>query len=183
MPKELSDEEFAFLQSEHQIASVARQLWDDPTLGPEAKALLKKKMPNLPIPDHDIRAEVRAEFAERDRKANEEREAERIKSEDAYWRGERQKTMDQWGIPEDRMKEMEKWMYTNNIGSYEVAATYHAAKNPKPSEPSGAGYKDPYWNHGKSDLFKEISKDPEEWGRSEIIKAIQGDVNRQRGGF
>ena len=70
------------------------------------------------------------------------------------------------------MKTMEKWMYDNNVGSYEVAATYHASKNPKPSEP--AGYKDPYWHHEKSDLFKEIAKDPEEWGRQQIINAING---------
>jgi hypothetical protein len=172
MPREISDEEFNFLQNRRQVADVADMLWNDPLLGPEAKALLKKKMPELVIPEHDIRNEIRQEFAVRDQKANEERENERIAKEDAYWRGQRKKTMDEYGMPEEKMKEMEKWMYENNVGSYEVAATYHAAKNPKPSQP--AGYKDPYWNHTKSDLFQQIAKDPEEWGRSEIIKALNG---------
>ena len=181
MPREISDEEYAYLQNQRQIADVANSLWNDPQLGAEAKALLKKKHPNLNIPEHDIRSEVRQEFAERDRRQNEEREAERIAREDQHWKAERKRTQDAYGIPEDKMKDMEKWMYDNNVGSYEVAATYHAAKNPKPSEP--AGYKDPYWNHGKSDLFKEIAKDPEEWGRSEIIKALNADQQKQRNAF
>jgi hypothetical protein len=80
------------------------------------------------------------------------------------------------------MKELEKFMFERNVGDYEVAATYHAAKNPKPSEPT-AGYKDPYYNFGKGDLFKEIAKDPEGWGRDEIIKAIRNDEARNRNAF
>lgn len=183
MPKQISDEEYHALLSDHQIANAARKLWDDPLTGPEAKALLKKGMPEVVIPEHDIRVEMHNEFAERDRKQQEEREAARIAQQDAYWKDQRQKTQSEYGIPEEKMKDMEKWMWENNVGSYEVAATYHAAKNPKPSEPTGAGYKDPYWNHGKSDLFKEIIKDPEEWGRSEIIKALNNDQTKIRGGF
>jgi hypothetical protein len=177
MPREISEEEYSYLQNRRQIADVADLLWNDPQLGPEAKALLKKKMPNLNIPEHDIRSEIREEFSKRDAKQAEEREAERVSKEDKYWKEQRQKTMDAYGMPEEKMKEMEKWMYDNNVGSYEVAATYHAAKNPKPSEP--AGYKDPYWNHGKSDLFKEIAKDPEEWGRNEIMRALTGQQRAQ----
>jgi hypothetical protein len=177
MPREISDEEYNFLQNRRQIADVADMLWNDPQLGPEAKALLKKKMPNVNIPDHDIRQEIRQEFATRDAKAAEEREASRIANEDAYWKDQRKRTMDQYGMPEDKMKEMEKWMYDNNVGSYEVAATYHAAKNPKPSEPQG--YKDPYWHHEKSDLFQKIVKDPEEWARNEIIDGIHRDAARR----
>ena len=176
MPQQLTDEQWLYYQQQDQKARLADDLWNDPQLGPEAKALLKRKMPNVQIPDHDIRTEMRQEFATRDQKQAEEREAERIAREDNHWKAERKKTQDAYGIPEDKMKEMEKWMYENNVGSYDVAATYHAAKNPKPSEP--AGYKDPYWNHGKSDLFKEIAKDTEEWGRGEIMKALNGQ-NRQ----
>lgn len=182
MPQ-LTDEQYNALMSDHQIANAARKLWDDPRTGPEAKALLKKGMPEVVIPEHDIRVEMQNEFAARDKRIADEREAERIAKEDSFWKQKRKETQDSFGIPEDRMKEMEKWMWENNVGSYEVAATYHAAKNPKPSEPTGSGYKDPYWNHGKSDLFKEIAKDPEEWGRSEIMKALTNDQAKLRGGF
>lgn len=179
MPREISDEEWNFLQQEHQVASMARSVWEDPKLGPHAKALLKEKMPNMPIPDHDIRAEMDRRFEEFYKRDDEEREQHRVQTEDAFWKGERKKVQDQYGYTEDGMKDLEKMMLEKHIGDYEVAATYHTAKNPKPSEPT-SGYKDPYWNHTKSDLFQQIAKDPEEWGRSEIIKAITNDQNRNK---
>ena len=183
MPKQLTDAEYNYLVEQDQVANVANALWNDPELGPQAKALLKKKMPNLQIPDHDIRSEMRREFDARDRKHHEEREAERVAKEDAYWKGERSRIQKEYGYTDDGIKDLEKMMLEKNIGDYEVAATYHAAKNPKPSEPTSTGYKDPYYNYGKSDTFKEIAKDPEEWGRNEILKALHNDQSRQKGGF
>lgn len=184
MPHELTDEQYRALMEDHQVASIARQLWDDPQLGQEAKALFKKKHPNASVPDHDIRTEIRSEFAERDRKQQEQREAERIANEDKYWKEKRSQAQKDHNLTDEGMKELEKLMYEKNIGDYDVAATYVAAKNPKPSDPyNQPGFKDPYWNHGKSDTFKEIAKDPEEWGRNEILKALHNDQQRQRGGF
>ena len=183
MPKQLTDAEYNYLIEQDQVANVANALWNDPELGPQTKALLKKKLPNLQIPDHDLRTEMRGEFAKRDKKQREEREAEEIAKQDNFWKGERARVQKQYGYTDDGIKDLEQLMLYKHIGDYEVAATYHAAKNPKPSEPTSMGYKDPYWNHGKSDLFKEIAKDPEEWGRSEIMKALHNDQNRNKGGF
>lgn len=183
MPREISDQEYAALLSDHQIANTAREIWDDPNLGPAAKELLKRKMPNVQIPDHDIRTEFRKELADRDRKQQEERESERLKKEDDYWKGERSRVQKEYGFTDDAMKDLEKTMLEKNIGDYDVAATYHAAKNPKPSDAFNQGYKDPYWNHGKSDTFKEIARDPEEWGRNEILRALHNDQQRQRNAF
>ena len=83
MPREISEEEWNFLQQEHQVASMARSVWDDPRLGPHAKALLKEKMPNMAIPDHDIRTEMNQRFAERDQRDREERETERVEPDPA----------------------------------------------------------------------------------------------------
>jgi hypothetical protein len=177
---EITDEQLRQWQEDNRVAAVARKVWDDPRTSDRSKALLKEIFPETVIPDHDIRNEIRGEFAKRDKAAADAAEADRVAREDAHWRGERKKTQDAYGMTEDAMKDMEKWMYENNVGSYEVAATYHAAKNPKPSEPSGSGYKDPYWNHGKSDLFKEIAKDPEEWGRNEILGALRNEQNRNK---
>lgn len=181
MPREFSDAELAALKSDLEIAQVAKQLWDDPQLGPEAKALLKKKLPNVQIPDHDIRTEMRDGFARVEQQRQDEKRVEQEQREDAYWKRQRKEVQDGFGFTEDGMKDLEKFMLEKNIGDYEVAATYHAAKNPKPSEPSG--YKDPYWNHGRSDTFKEIAKDPEEWGRSEIMKALANQQQRNRSAF
>jgi hypothetical protein len=178
---EITDEQLRQWQEDNQVAKAARKLWDDPRTSERSKALFKEVFPESVIPEHDIRTEMRDEFAKRDQKHEEEREAERVAREDAHWKAERKKTQDAYGITEDAMKDMEKWMYENNVGSYEVAATYHAAKAPKPSEPSsGPGFKDPYWNHGKSDLFKKIAEDPEEWGRGEILNALRADQNRNK---
>ena len=184
MPKQLSDAEYNYLIEQNQVADVANALWNDPELGPQAKALLKKKMPGLQIPDHDLRTEMRNEFAARDKKQAEDREKDRISREDAYWREQRSKTQSENNYTDDEMKDLEKFMVDNSVPSYEIAATYRNAKMPKPSNPeTSSGYKDPYWNHGKSDTFKEIAKDPEEWGRSEIMKALTSQQNRNRNAF
>jgi hypothetical protein len=79
------------------------------------------------------------------------------------------------------MNDLEKMMIERNIGDYEVAATYHAAKNPKTSDPTAA-YQDQYWNHGRGDAWKEIATDPEAWGRKELMAAMKRDAERSRGG-
>ena len=181
MPREISDQEYAQWQEDRQIANLGRQIWDDPQLGPAAKELVKRKNPTVQIPDHDIRMEMRAGFDKIKQERDEEKAADRTAREDEYWKGQRQKVKDEFGYTDDGIKDLEKMMLERNIGDYEVAETYHAAKNPKASEPSG--YKDPYWNHQKSDTFKEIAADPEAWGRNEIMKALNNDQRRNRNAF
>lgn len=181
MPREISDEEYSWLQSRRQVADLADSIWNDPILGREAKSLLKKKMPNAQIPDHDIRAEMQQEFAARDQRQHEEREAYRIAQEDAYWKRERDRVKTENNYNDDEIKDLEKFMVENNVGSYEVASAYRKSKMPKPSEPTMV--RDPHWNIGKSDAFKEIAKDPEEWGKSEIMKALIKEQNKAVGSF
>lgn len=181
MPREISDAEYQEYQTAKQIAALAGEVWDDPQLGPAAKELVKRKRPGLQIPDHDIRTEMRQGFANLEKKHEDEKAAERQQREDEYWKNQRKKVQDEFGFTEDGIKDLEKFMLERNIGDYEVAATYHAAKNPKASEPTS--YKDPYYQFGKSDTFKEIAKDPEEWGRSEILKALHNDQKRSRNAF
>jgi hypothetical protein len=76
------------------------------------------------------------------------------------------------------MTDMEKWMYERNVGDYEVAASYKAAKTPKASEPT---FESGRWDHAKSENFAEIAKDPEAWGRNELLKAMQNDQMRLKG--
>lgn len=176
MPREISDEEYNWLQNRRQVADLADSLWNDPILGREAKALLKKKMPNVQIPDHDIRAEVQEEFRVRDQRDHEAREAFRVAQEDAYWKNERDRVKKENNYNDDEIKDLEKFMVENNVGSYEVASAYRKSKMPKPSEPTTV--RDPFWNIGKSDTFKEIAKDPEAWGQGELMKVLNKQQNQ-----
>ena len=76
------------------------------------------------------------------------------------------------------MKDLEGWMQDKGVGDYEVAAQYRASKNPKTSEPTmDTGF----WHHQEAPNFAEIAKDPEAWGRKEILGAIHKDQESARG--
>lgn len=180
MPREITDEEYNWLQGRRQVADLADSVWNDPQLGNAARALLKKKMPNLQIPDYDIRNEMHQEFAAQEQRRQEEKAAEQRTREDEFWQNQRSAAQKKYNLTDDGMKDLEKKMLENNVGNYDVAASHWAPKEPVASTPT---HKDPYWNHGKSDLFKEIAKDPEEWARNEIMGALVNDQNKQRGGF
>jgi hypothetical protein len=76
------------------------------------------------------------------------------------------------------MKDLEKWMHEKAVADHEVAAEYRASKNPQTSNPT---YDSQFWHHEKADGFAEIAKDPEAWGRKEILGAIHRDEERARG--
>lgn len=177
MPRQISDEEYnAFVQAQNTVRFI-ESIYNDPNLNAEAKALIKKKYPNMQIPDLDIRQEVRQMIQQdRDerRQQEEQRERERLDNDAAVRRSSVQK---KYGFTDEGMTELEKLMVERNVGDYEVAAEYHVAKNPKPSE---ATFADNRWDHAKQDGFKEIAADPEAWGRAEIIKALNADQERAK---
>lgn len=178
MPRTISDEEFAHLQGRKITADFIETIYNDPALNKDAKRLIKRKYPNLPIPDLDIEDKVTARL-DADKKAREDAgAAERQRREDAAWRAERKKTQDAYGFTEEAMSDMEKWMQEKGVGDYEVAAEYRASKNPKTSDPT---FDSQYWHHDKAPAFAEIAKDPEAWGRREILGAINRDQERARG--
>ena len=77
------------------------------------------------------------------------------------------------------MGQVEKLMTERNIGDYDVAASYFASKNPKPTDDRGGG-DGHYWNHTKTEEFEQISADPEEWARKQILASARADQERQR---
>jgi hypothetical protein len=180
MPRQITDEEYAFLQNKRMTADFVESIYNDPQLTKEAKRLIKRKYPNLAIPDLDIEDKVEARL-EADKKSREDAENKRRQdAEDASWRATRKKTQDAYGFTDEAMGEMEKWMQEKGVGDYEVAAEYRASKNPKTSDPGG--YDSQYWHHDKAPAFKEIAADPEAWGRKEILGAINRDNERARAG-
>ena len=179
MPRELTDKEWEYLQNRRQVADFVESIYNDPTLNKEAKALIKKKYPNLQIPDFDIESKVDQRFADEHKKREDAEKAAREKEEDAKYAKMRSDVQAQYGFTDEAMKKLEDLMVEKNIGNYEVAASYMASKEPKTSE---ATYDETRWHHEKRPEWAEISKDPEAWGRSEIMKALHNDQQRTKGG-
>jgi hypothetical protein len=177
MPRQISDEEWARLQSRDQIASFVESIYNDPTLSREAKALIKKKYPQIAIPDYDLMNQVEQRFAEERQQREEEKRTQREQEEQREYEQTRAATQKKYGFTEEAMTDLEKFMVERNIGDYEVAATYRATQNPKTSE---ALIDDQRWNHSKKEGFAEIAKDPEGWAKMEIMKSMSNDAERAK---
>jgi len=174
MPRTLSDEEWNYLQVKRQTADLAESLYNDPQMGKEVKRLIKQKYPQISIPDYDIEQKVEARFQqENQRKAESDKAAKEKadKEQNEKWKAERESVQRQYGFTDDAMSDLEKFMLDNNVGSYEVAAGYKAAKNPQTSLPTHGSN----WNHDKTDQFKEITSDPEGWARNQLLEAVVKD--------
>jgi ATP-dependent exoDNAse (exonuclease V) beta subunit len=179
MPRTVSDEEYQFLQSKRMTADFVESIYNDPQLNKEAKKLIKRKYPNLAIPDYDIEEKVEKRFAQEDeakRKAAQEAQA---RADRTAWSESRSKVKEQYGFTDEGMTDLEKWMQDHAVADHEVAASYRASKNPATSEPT---YDSQFWRHEEAPNFKDIAKDPEAWGRKEILGAINRDQERARTG-
>lgn len=177
MPRTIEDREYNFLQGRRQVADFVESIWNDPQLNMEAKALIKKKYPNLAIPEYDLEQRV-AQRLNEERTAREKVEVERKQIEDKKKFDElRSETQKKYGFTDDAMNDMEKMMVERNVGDYEVAAQYVASKEPKPSD---ATFQDQYWHHDKRPGWGEITKDPEGWARSEILKTLHNEQQRSK---
>ena len=77
------------------------------------------------------------------------------------------------------MTKLEKFMEERYVGDYDFAANYFAAQEPKPTSEV---FDNHYWNFNKRAGFDEITKDPEAWGRLELLRAVKNDQERARGG-
>lgn len=177
MPRQIEDREYNFLQGRRQVADFVESIWNDPQLNTEAKALIKKKYPNLAIPEYDLEQRVTQRLNE-ERTAREQAEAQRRQAEDKKKFDElRASTQKRYGFTDQAMENMEKMMVERNIGDYEVAAEYLASKEPKVSN---ATFQDQYWHHDKKPGWGEITKDPEGWARGEILKTLHDEQQRSK---
>jgi len=178
MPRTISDQEDAWLKNKVEVANFAESIWGDPALNEDAKRLAKRKYPQLQLPDLDIKDQVNAQLAEDRRLRDEEKNAEREARDHQSWQDKRKATQNKYGMTDEAMKEMEDWMVERNVGDYEVAAGYRIQREPKVSD---GGLDTARWQHEKQPGWAEIAKDPEGWGRQEILKAIRADEEKMRG--
>lgn len=159
------------------MADFVESIWNDPNLNSEAKALIKKKYPNLAIPEYDLEQRVEKRLND-EREARERVEAQRKGEEDKKrFEALRSETQKKYGFTDKGMEELEEFMVKENVGSYDVAGSYKASREPKPSD---VNFSDGRWNHQESATFKEISADPEKWARGEILKTLYNQRDRER---
>jgi hypothetical protein len=177
MPRTISDEDYNHLVGRKQVADFVETIYNDPALTKEAKALIKKKYPEMSIPDYDIEQRVDQRFAAEKKERDDRESAEREANAKKNFEDTRKRTQAEYGFTDQAMEDLEKFMVERNIGDYEVAASYQASKNPKPSD---ATFNDGRWNHDKAPGFTEIAKDPEGWARSEILKSLYNDEERRK---
>jgi hypothetical protein len=180
MPREITDEEYNYLRGRQQVADFVESIYNDPTLNKEAKALIKRKYPDIQIPDYDIEERVNKRFNDEKEEREKERKAVKDAEDDKRYQESRSRVQKEYGFTDDAMKDLEKFMVEKNVGDYDVAATYHATKNPKPSE---ADTSDGLWHHKDAEGFKDIAADPEGWARKEIIGALRRDEQRNKERF
>ena len=137
-PRQVTDEEYNFLQGRRQVADFVESIYNDPQLTREAKALIKKKYPNLQIADYDIEQKVEARFAKDAEERRTKEDNERKAREDTAFKEKRGDTQKRYGFTDDAMKRLETMMVERNIGDYEVAAEYMASR-------SCAKFQPPLW--------------------------------------
>lgn len=178
MPRTISDEEYNFLQNKRMTADFVEGIYNNPALNKEAKALIKKAHPNLAIPDYDMEQKIEARFSAAEQAKQKEAAEAAAKADRDAWNASRAKVQKEYGFTDEGLKDLEKWMHEKAVADHEVAAEYRAQKNPQTSSPT---YDAQFWRHDKAPDFAEISKDPEAWGRKEILGAIHRDEERARG--
>jgi hypothetical protein len=178
MPRTVTDEEYAWLKGKETTANFVESIYNDPQLNKEAKQLIKKKYPNLAIPDYDLEKKIDDKFAARDKQIADAREKAQQERHEKTWKQKREETQKGYGFTDEAMEKLERLMVERNIGDYEAGAMLMASKEPKTAD---AHYETHLWNHQKKPGWQEIAKDPEGWGSNEILQAIYKDQERLKG--
>lgn len=178
MAREISDEEYAFLQGRRQVADFVEPIYNHPKWGKAAKRLIKEVYPQARIPDIELEDKIESRFAQ-DKKEREEREAaEKQQQQEARWRSERKRVQDKYGFTAEGMEKLEKFMQEKYVGDYEVAAQHIASLEPKTSEVTHAEH---FWNFDRQPEHDEMAKDPEGYAFKQFVSAIRKDEQRAKG--
>lgn len=184
MPLTLTDEQIAALRAEReqwhrdrQVREATEGIWNDPELSDQAKALWKKKYPDSKIEDYDLKQQIfgrlDAEKAEREKARQDALEAENVEK----YRQQRARVQKEHGFTDDAMDRMEREMAERRVYDYEAMAPFFASREPKPIESYQNSNR---WNHDRTEEFKRISADPEDYAFTEIVNTLRDQERRSR---
>lgn len=189
MPVTLTDEQVAELRqrlgqadTNQKIAEAASRLWHSPERGERAKALWKEEFPDTDLGPYDVEQRINRRLDAERKEREEAAKAARDREQDERLTSQRKATQERYGATDDAMERLERMMVERNIGDYEVASEHFFSREPRVSDGTQE-YDSQFWQHEKQDLFKEISADPEAWGRKEIMKTLRDEERRERGGW
>lgn len=171
--------EYERLLGSDQIAEIGKGLLRNPDVSDEFKAIIKRAHPQVEIPDWEIKQNVKQQIDALKKEREDEKTAAKEAEERNKWHAAKAKVQQEYGLTEDGVKDLEKFMVENEIGNYEKAAEYRLLKNPKQSE---ANQSDGFWHHEKEPGYEELSKDPEKYAYDQFLAAIRADQARERGG-
>jgi hypothetical protein len=178
MPREISDEEYAFLQGRRQVADFVEPIYNHPKWGKAAKRLIKEVYPQARIPDIELEDKIESRFAQEKKERDEREAAAKQQTQEARWKSERARVQKKFGFTDDGMQKLETFMQEKYIGDYEVAAEHIAAKEPKTSEVTHAEH---FWHLDRQPGFEEMAKDPEGYAFNQFVTAIRKDEQRAKG--
>ena len=170
--RQISDEEYAFLQGRRQVADFVEPIYNHPKTGREAKRLIKEVYPNVKIPDYDIEQQVMQRLDAEQKKRDDAEAAAKQKATDDAWQARRAEVQKKYGFTDEGMKRLEDWMVENQIGNYDTAARAKAALDPPTSAPD---YDAGHWHHERQEGWAEMAKDPEAYARNAFIQAAYKD--------
>lgn len=184
MPLTLTDEQVAELRREREQALRDRQvresvdgIWNDPELGDAAKALFKKKYPETPIEGYDLKQEVFGRLDREKAEAEKAREEAALAAQTERMQRQRAAVKEEYSFTDDAMERMEAEMRERKVYDYEAMAPFFASREPKPIE----SYQNTNrWNHDRSETFKKIVADPEDYAFTEIVNTLREQERRSR---
>src|SRR5215467_8744834 len=117
--REIEDEEYNFLKGRQQVADFVETIYNDPALSKEAKRLIKKKYPDMQIPDLDIEDRFEKRLDDDKKEREEAARVAREEEQDKRYKELRGKTQKDYGLTDEGMADLEKFMLERNIGDYE----------------------------------------------------------------
>jgi hypothetical protein len=157
----------------------AQELWNDPQLGREAKALWKKKWPDAQIDGFDQEQRLNEIVTDFDKKREDEKKEAAIKERADRLASQREEVRQRGNYTDDGMKNLEKMMQERDIIDYEAGDLLFRQKNPPPSD--GVSDVDShYMNYDRHPAAQELARDPERWGFNELVKAVERDAKQRQ---
>jgi hypothetical protein len=154
-------------------------IWNDPALGREAKALWKKKYPESQIEGFDQEQRLTGIVNDFEKKRDDEKREAALKERADRLASQREDVRQRGNYTDDGMKSLEAMMKERDIIDYEAADLLFRQKNPPPSDGADSAA-DHFWNYDKMPQAQEVARDPEKWGFNELVRAVRRDDDQRR---